>query len=386
MNVTSQEVSIHWEEVHPPVRLTRAANMKKVREESMRLANSRRQEMFRNSKYMEDRDMEVRSKIQQRTKTAKTMKGKRLLMAAEVENNLIQDKASRMEIIGADVEALYPSLEAVQVANIVYQAVMDSDIKFKGVNYQEGARYIALTSTEQECRLGPLRRVLPWRRYVHGTRPGITGEGPAGADTGDQDQWEFPRVQLTRLEKRLIVAKTMHTAVLTLFKTHCYTFGGKYFLQKQGGPIGLRSTCCIARLVMTWWDKQLLELVAKSNLELEEKQRYMDDIRLWCFPIRLGWRWQEDELVFSMEWRREELEKGMTGLQKTLEVMERMMNSICDFLNLTMESVDDFEGVLPTLDLTIWVRQAATKQCSGFTQSQCPATQCSREQAPCLKT
>ena len=76
----------------------------------------------------------------------------------------MQDKSSRLEIIGADVEALYPPLEAVQVANIVYQAVMDSNIKFKGVNYQEGARYIALTSTEQECPLGPLRRVLPCTR------------------------------------------------------------------------------------------------------------------------------------------------------------------------------------------------------------------------------
>ena len=73
----------------------------------------------------------------------------------------------------------------------------------------------------------------------------------------------------------------------------------------------------ITGLVMSWWDKQLLELVDKSNMDLEEKQRYMG-----CFPVRLGWRWQDGELVFSMEWRREELEKGMTGLQKTLEVIE----------------------------------------------------------------
>ena len=95
----------------------------------------------------------------------------------------------------------------------------------------------------------------------------------------------------------------------------------------------------------------------------------MDDIRLWCFPVRLGWRWQDDELVFSMEWRREELEMGMTGLQKTLEVMEKMMNSICDFLNLTMES-----------------DRLTTKPCSGFIQNQCPAKECFREQAPCLRT
>ena len=82
-------------------------------------------------------------------------------------------------------------------------------------------------------------------------------------------------MELTTLERRLIVAKVMHTAVITLFQTHSYAFGVKYSLQKKGGPIGLRSTCCITRIVMTWWDKQFLELCAKSNLNLEDKQRYM---------------------------------------------------------------------------------------------------------------
>ena len=110
------------------------------------------------------------------------------MRAAETDKALIQDRSSKLEIIGLDVEALYPSLEAIQVANIVYQAVMESKIKFRGVNYQEGARYIALTSTEQECRLGPLRRILPWRRFVHCTRQGVTGAGPAGPEVGDQEQ------------------------------------------------------------------------------------------------------------------------------------------------------------------------------------------------------
>ena len=48
---------------------------------------------------------------------------------------------------------------------------------------------------------------------------------------------------------------------------------------------------------------------------------------------------------------------GMTGLQKTMEILKGMMNDICDWLILTMESVDDFGGMLPTLDLNIWVRK-----------------------------
>ena len=111
-------------------------------------------------------------------------------------------------------------------------------------------------------------------------------------------QWSFPNIERTDREKRLIVAKVMHTAVLTLFHTPTYTFGGKFYLKQQGGHIGLRSTCCIARIVMLWWDRQLTEVMAKSNLTAEEKVRYMDDIRVWMRNIRLGWRLLNDELVF----------------------------------------------------------------------------------------
>ena len=110
----------------------------------------------------------------------------------------------------------------------------------------------------------------------------------------------------------------MHTAVLTLFRTHTNEFGGNYYLQQHGGPIGLRSTCCIARIVMLWWDKQLAEVMARSNLTSEERARYMDDIRIWMMNIRLGWRWQDGDLVYISQWRQEKKDRGMSGLQKTI--------------------------------------------------------------------
>ena len=93
------------------------------------------------------------------------------------------------------------------MADIIYKAIMETDIDFKGVNYQEGCRYIVLTSTAQECRLA-----LPRRRFMNRSRARVTGTGPSGAAVGDQDQWEFRNVELTKLEKKLIVAKVMHTA------------------------------------------------------------------------------------------------------------------------------------------------------------------------------
>ena len=46
----------------------------------------------------------------------------------------------------------------------------------------------------------------------------------------------------------------------------------------------------------------------------------------------------------------------MTGLQKTVEIFQSMMNQACNFLTMTMDTADDFNGVLPTLDLELWVR------------------------------
>ena len=91
-------------------------------------------------------------------------------------------------------------------------------------------------------------------------------------------------------EKSLLLAKVMKTAVLAMFKSHTYSFAQKFYHQQVGGPIGLRSTCCIARLTMLWWDDKLLEVLERMNVDLVAGARYMDDIRVWLRAIRLGWR------------------------------------------------------------------------------------------------
>jgi hypothetical protein len=71
--------------------------------------------------------------------------------------------------------------------------------------------------------------------------------------------------------------------------------------------------------------------------------------------VRLGWRWMDGKLVFKSSWRMEEQEAGMSHLQKTSEILEGMMNSVCSWLKLTMEHEEMSNGVLPTLDLVIWI-------------------------------
>ena len=107
-------------------------------------------------------------------------------------------------------------------------------------------------------------------------------------------------MELTKIEKMMIAARVMKIAVLVLFRSHVYTCGGRFFLQKKGGTIGLRSTCAVALLVIQWCYEQWLKLMARSNLYSVAKARYMDDLNAWLYAEM-------------------EMDGGRTGLQFQVE-------------------------------------------------------------------
>ena len=88
---------------------------------------------------------------------------------------------------------------------------MESDIIWADVNYKEAARFLVLGRPKGWN--GGLSRILPHRRHKKGTKPGLTGTGPAGAKANDEVQWVFPRVELTEKEKKLIVSEVLRADV-----------------------------------------------------------------------------------------------------------------------------------------------------------------------------
>ena len=97
------------------------------------------------------------------------------------------------------------------------------------------ARYVALNWSEDQCRRSMLGRILPKRRKAQGSRPGLRGEGPQGAERGDQEQWVFGNVRLRREEKRLLVATVIELAATAMFGHHYYEFDGRRYRQMEGG-------------------------------------------------------------------------------------------------------------------------------------------------------
>ena len=146
-----------------------------------------------------------------------------------------------------------------------------------------------------------------------------------------------------------MVATVLEIMTSALFSQHYYSFGGKFFHQRGGGPIGLRATCAVARVCM-----QIFDIAWKRRLELARidtwlLSRYVDDSRAFLQPIKRGWRYDTRGLVLSQEWAEED--RNLTPTEVTKRVLAGTMKGVEEFLEFTYETCQDFDdGWLPTLD------------------------------------
>ena len=125
------------------------------------------------------------------------------------------------------------------------------------------------------------------------------------------------------------------TATKAMFNHHFYEFGGKTFHQAQGGPIGLRGTCAIARLVLqifnSKWKSKLDELGIRTWL----RARYVDDSRTLLQPIKPGWRMTDGRLRFRKMWELED--SKIPGEERTKIIIAMTMAGIEDYLEFTAD-------------------------------------------------
>ena len=162
--------------------------------------------------------------------------------------------------------------------------------------------------------------------------------------------------ELLDVEKKMIVALVVEVAVTVVMMSHVYTFGGKFYLQRNGGPIGLRSTACLAAMMMKLWDIAWTKLMDREGLEWFEYFRYVDDNRtfLWC--LCEGWFWDGAEFSYSEERKAADLESGVSDVKRTTDEMVKAMSSLVSFLQFEGEHQEMFADCkLPTLDTSLWV-------------------------------
>ena len=196
----------------------------------------------------------------------------------------------QLTVTGTDVEALFPSLCALESDRIASEAVMTSSAKFENIDYDAAIRYLLIVGGASHLKENGLGRYTP--KWLGG-RPDLLTIGGEGFD--EEKKWGNTGRCLSDSVKRKIIAKVIELAVIVCMGTHLYTFGDKLYLQSAGGPIRMRFTTSLANLVMKMWDQRWTQLLSREGNCLEIICqiciRLPPDITLHKQRLGLEWLW-----------------------------------------------------------------------------------------------
>ena len=253
-------------------------------------------------------------------------------------------------ISGADVVSLFPSLKNIEAGRLARHAILNSNVKFDNINYLMALRYINLVGGRELLSKAGLGHLAPtW----NGKREDLTTVG--GKKSKDGKNWIDSKREIMDSEKRKVVAMVVKILVNLIMSSHVYCFGGKFYLQADGGPICLRSTACLAALIMSLWDIAWQKLIEWENLDVHLSFRYVDDYRNFLQALMEGWRWNGVEFQFKPEWEIEDLESGVSDQHRTTLELTKAMSSLVCYLKFEGEEAGMFSSnKLPTLDTAIW--------------------------------
>ena len=137
-----------------------------------------------------------------------------------------------------------------------------------------------------------------------------------------------------------MLAEAIKIVLETLMKNHVYEFKQELRKQKEGGAIGIDLTGELAKIYMTWWDKELLKRLKELGIDPIIYKRYIDDI------------------VIAVKKIIEESRQGEEDDETTMERIRTIGESIHQSIKLTKEVRSENEDrKLPVLDLKTWVEK-----------------------------
>ena len=146
-----------------------------------------------------------------------------------------------------------------------------------------------------------LQGLCPERTGRRGARPGLADVRKA------RKRWGKVRKPVGRVEKRKMLSKFIELVVMEVFSAHVYEYGGRIYVQADGGPIGLSLSGAIGRTTMAVWDGEVGRLCRRNGIRMRFRRRYVDDCNGAMESWRKGWRWNGSRMEWRRKWEKEEI-------------------------------------------------------------------------------
>ena len=243
-------------------------------------------------------------------------------------------------VIGSlDVKALYPSLDLDHTIETAAEEFRRSDVEIDGVNDEELGLYLSLSRSKEYLRDKGISEFCP-KRKSKGPPPEITGSGVKMKKEERYKPWIRATRKPNKEEQRIMLTEAIKIVLETLMKNHIYEFKEELRKQKEGGAIGIDLTGELAKIYMTWWDKELLAKLRELEIDPILYKRYVDDIVIIIKKIMEG------------------AEEGEEADEVTINKIKEIGESIHRSIKLTKEVPSEHEDKkLPVLDLKTWIEE-----------------------------
>ena len=232
--------------------------------------------------------------------------------------------------------------------------------------------YLALTCSNKNKVDNELQGILPRRLGKRGSKPSILT-----ADVDEKlERWWYPVTpgKLTEIQKRQVMASVIQQMVKVTFSTHFYEWEGQIFKQISGGPIGLRATGPVSRILMDYWVSEIRKLEDRSGtlaiinpvkyekVKFHLLKKYVDDCIVAMDTLRAGTRWSKVEkaMVWSQETQDLDTHQGKVRQVNSMEQVALMASDIVSCLKFTNDCPQiNSEGTMAVLDTQMWTGQEA---------------------------
>ena len=188
-------------------------------------------------------------------------------------------------------------------------------------------------------------------------RPPESPEDPVDLlDTQVASKWTKP-VKLSPAQKKIVLGCVFQIIILAVFRNHCFQFRGRLYKQSKGGPIGLRLTSLVARIVMDRWATLTIFKLDMAGAKIYAFMKYVDDVNVVLRSFSRGLRWQGKDLVWTQEAEDLDVTSGFSAEKITMLRVKEAAESVFPWLQFTVDLPEDHrEGAVPMLDLQVWVQ------------------------------
>ena len=158
------------------------------------------------------------------------------------------------------------------------------------------------------------------------------------------------------LDIKRILAIVVKYMLKTIFSNHVYIFKGKIYLQTDKGPIGLRFTGSVARLILIYFDNIFMDIAIKAGIKIVLYRRFVDDINCCSKVVKYGMKYCKDDqtIKYCQDQYEEDIQSGMSVQAKTFSILKLIANSIVDMISWEVDLPEYYpDRRIPVLDLKV---------------------------------